>query len=128
MLGLLKGLFGSLGSWLKAKAERKMAIEQRKTALEVKKLEIVEKKETADIEWDQLMAEGSKESWKDEYWTIVLSIPAILVFFPGMTAYIKDGFTALNEVPEWYRIALGTAIAAAFGRNEIIKWFKGFKG
>lgn len=131
MWGLLKPLLGGLvdtvGGIFKARAERKMLEQQLKTVIATKKIEIVAAKETSDVDWDRAMAEGSKDSWKDEYWTIVLSLPAIAAFFPGMSQHIRDGFDVLMEVPDWYRIALGTAIGAAFGRNEIIKWFKASK-
>lgn len=70
--------------------------------------------------WEQKMAEGSVASWKDEYWTVVLSIPMILVFFPCMVPYIKAGFEVLNnDVPDWYKLAIGSAIAAAFAIKKV---------
>lgn len=74
----------------------------------------------ADIQWDQIMAEGSQHSWKDEFWTILLAIPVVLAFIPGAEGYVEDGFRVLSEdVPEWYLYALGTAIAAAFGTRTL---------
>ena len=46
-------------------------------------------------EWERIMAEASKNSWKDEWLTIVFSIPLILVFIPSMVEHIQAGFTAL---------------------------------
>lgn len=70
----------------------------------------------ADIQWDQIMAEGSRTSWKDEFWTIILAVPVVLAFIPGAEPFVEHGFSVLSEdVPEWYLYALGTAIAAAFG-------------
>ena len=41
------------------------------------------------------MAEQAATSWKDEYTLIVVSIPAIMAFIPGLDVYVKDGFLAL---------------------------------
>ena len=69
----------------------------------------------ADIEWSQTMAEASKDSWKDEWFTLVLSIPAIMSFVPGLADYVELGFHALSTTPEWYQLALLVAIGASFG-------------
>lgn len=74
---------------------------------------------TSNIEWEKTMAEGSKSSWKDEYWTIILSIPFILVFIPPFVPYLEKGFNVLAQVPEWYAISVGLAISAAFGKNVV---------
>ena len=127
MLGLIKSLFtgkvpivgdiiGGISDHFKHKRDLKRAIE-------LAKIERINKLDTNDVEWDQIMAKNSDGSWKDEWFTIILSIPAILAFIPSMAGYVLEGFSVLNEVPDWYKVAFGTAVAAAFGRNELIKWF-----
>lgn len=74
-------------------------------------------------EWEKLQAQASADSWKDEYWTLVLSVPAILCFFPGTVETVQAGFQALNTMPEYYRYFLGISIGASFG----IKGWKHFK-
>lgn len=74
-------------------------------------------------EWERIQARASAASWKDEYWTIVLSIPAIMCFFPDGVEAAKAGFSALDTMPEYYRYFLGVAITASFG----IKGFKNWK-
>jgi len=73
--------------------------------------------------WEQIHAEGSKSSWKDEWWTIVFSIPLVLVFFPPMVEPVMRGFDALNQTPEWYRYLVGALVTASIG----IRQAKGFK-
>jgi len=60
-----------------------------------------------------------QSGWKDEYWTIVLSIPLIMCFIPGLGTYVSDGFTVLTTTPQWYQIALGIVIGAPFGVRTI---------
>ena len=61
------------------------------------------------------MAQASDNSWKDEFALVVLFAPAILVFIPGMTEYVRNGFEILNTLPEWYQYLLFIAISASFG-------------
>ena len=76
----------------------------------------------ADINWDQIAQANSGQSWKDEWFTIVLSIPAIMCFIPGLDGYVFAGFAALEKAPDWYEYALLVAIAASFGFRELAKW------
>ena len=77
------------------------------------------------IDWDEQNAKNAATSWKDEFWTIVLAIPAVLCFIPGGATYVADGFAVLKETPEWYQYALLVAISAAFGWSKLMQWKKG---
>jgi len=66
-------------------------------------------------EWETMQAESGKHSWKDEFWTIILSIPAIGCFFPDYVIHIENGFKALETMPDFYQYWLGVAILTAFG-------------
>ena len=79
-------------------------------------------------DWDTLMAKATETSWKDEYWTIVLSIPAILCFVPGMVEHVRAGFDALGGMPGWYQWMLGIAVGAAFGYRKIADFMSLKKG
>ena len=80
----------------------------------------------SDANWETVMA--NKNNWMDDYWTIVLSIPLVLVFFPAMQQPVKDGFDALAvSVPEWYVWGLLASISAAFARRkmpDVTSWLK----
>ena len=69
------------------------------------------------------MADASKNSWKDEYLTIVLSIPIIMAFIPGLDTIVHNGFAQLEAMPEWYQLSLGAVIAASFGIRGATKFF-----
>lgn len=113
-------IVGSLGGTY---LERKMVESKGKVTVAVAKAEaeatIQVALATSNIEWEKTMAEGSKGSWKDEYWTIILSIPFVAVFIPPLVPYLERGFNVLAEVPEWYAISVGLAISAAFGKNVV---------
>ena len=65
---MLQHLIGPIaniaGGYLKNKAEEKQAKHKAK-------MKVIEN----DGEWESKMADASAHSWKDEFWTIVLSVP-----------------------------------------------------
>ena len=85
------------------------------------RMEIESKKATADIDWDQIMARNSQNSWKDEYLTIVITMPFILLFLPWTREFAEQGFLALNGIDDRYWYLFGVAVAAIFGVRDVIK-------
>jgi len=77
-----------------------------------------------EIDWDMIQAKQSRYSWKDEFWTIILSIPLIMCFIPGLEKYAVKGFENLEAVPEWYIISVGVAMASAFGFRKMVSFMK----
>lgn len=102
--------------WLKGKQEIKKA----KTKAEATVI-INSAQNLAD--WEKIQAKAGESSWKDEYWTIVLSLPFILVFNSDWEHHIRNGFSVLSTLPEWYQYALLLSISASFG-VRITKMFK----
>jgi len=102
------------------KAEAKVRIEQAKADAAIKQVQTLIE---ADVDYDRIVAEGMSHSWKDEYWTIILSIPAVLCFVPGLDTFVGRGFQALSSCPDWYQWALLGSIVASFGLRN----WKGFR-
>ena len=124
MLNLLIGPITDLaGTWLNGKVEEKKAQAQTKVAKAQAEAIVMQKKATGEIDWDLEMAKGSASSWKDEWLTILFSIPVILAFVPGMEEVVANGFARLNEMPEWYQYSLGVIVAASFGVRSATKFF-----
>jgi len=112
------------GSWLDAKTTKQAADAKLKLTEAEAKAKILLSEKTSVADWERIMAENSGSSWKDEFFVIVLSIPMILCFIPGMEGVVKHGFEQLQAAPDWYMYALLTAISASFG----IRGFKQFLG
>lgn len=124
MLNLLIGPVAELaGTWLNGKVETSKANASAKVAKAKAEAAIMEKKATGEIDWDIEMAKGSSNSWKDEWLTILFSIPLILAFIPGMEEVVKNGFAQLEAMPEWYQYSLGVIVAASFGVRSATKFF-----
>ena len=98
---------------LSGKVETKKAETATKVAKARAEAVIMEKKATGEIDWDMEMAEGSKSSWKDEWLTILFSIPLILAFVPGMEEVVAN-CKSFSSHAEWYQYSLGVIVAASF--------------
>jgi hypothetical protein len=71
--------------------------------------------------WEAIMAQGTHNSFKDEFFTIILSVPIVLVGYAvavddmDIIARLQDAFVALQALPEWYQYLLFIAVTASFG-------------
>jgi hypothetical protein len=116
MLAALIGPIANLASsWMSSKVEKVKADGQAQVAQARAKAVVAEKVATGEVAWEKSMADSTDNSWKDEFALIVLLLPAILVFIPSMTEYVRVGFEVLNTLPEWYQYLLFIAISASFG-------------
>ena len=125
---MLQALIGPIadlaGGWLKGKADAQAAAAQLKLTEAEAKAKIMLSKETSIADWERIMAEGSKSSWKDEWFVIILSIPLILCWIPGAEGWVDRGFEQLNKAPDLYFYSLGIAISASFGIRGAQAFFK----
>jgi hypothetical protein len=117
----------------------KGAVDVIKTKTETKKLMAeaeqthIRKMAEGDIEYAIATQKNMQNSWRDEWFTVILSLPLLIVFgaiFFGKPEWIdklQEGFSTLNNLPEWYIWALMASIASSFGlkiSDIAIKKFK----
>ena len=125
---MIQALIGPLtelaGGWLKGKTDKQAAEAKLKLTEAEAKAKIMLSKETSVADWERIMAQGSQTSWKDEWLTILFSIPLVLVFL-GDTGrdIVANGFAALETMPDWYQYTLGVIVAASFGIRSATKFF-----
>jgi len=107
---LIGPIAGLAKNYLSNKAEEKQAKHQAK-------MSVIQN----DADWESKMADASKDSWKDEFWTIVLAIPVFMVGYAiaandvTIIARVATAFEALAKLPEWYQYLLFIAISSSFG-------------
>ena len=115
---LLNAILGPLGSiassWLEGRNEKIKANTRVKIAMAEAEATVMQKKATGEIDWDVAQAKASETSWKDEWLTVVFTLPLILLLF-GEEERVNNFFVALANCPEWYQYLLGTIVAASFG-------------
>ena len=108
--GIFGGAFNIAKDWLDGK------VEEARIKKDIK-LEAL-KNEGA---WERIMAEGTHTSFKDEFFTIILSVPIILVGYAvavddmDIISRLHDAFIAMQALPEWYQYLLFIAVTASFG-------------
>jgi hypothetical protein len=115
MIPVLSGLFALGQTWLENKREKSKA----KATQEVKLIEQAGS-------WEEIHAKNSGHSWKDEFLTIVLSAPFVILFYGALRndQDIIDGvdraFSVLDSVvPTEYWYLFGLAVGASFGVRKV---------
>lgn len=113
MIGQIIGAVGGLAtSYLDGKA-----------AVQKANAEIKLKQATGEMDWEQSAIEASKDSWKDELWTIVFVAILCANFIPSWQDAMRVGFDNLSNCPMWVQWGMYASIAASFG----IRTKKGLK-
>lgn len=108
----LLGVVGNLAqTFLEGKVEKEKA-----------KSEIMKTAAQHDSKWELIMAESTRNSWKDELITIAVLTPCVLSFIPGMESVVKEGFARLSELPDWYQNILYVTILAGLGLKGLDKF------
>jgi len=125
MIQFLTPIANLAGSWLDAKTSKQTAEAKLKLTEAEAKSKILLSKETSVADWERIMAQGTQNSWKDEYLVGLFSIPLILVFTGEKGRQIvAEGFVALESMPEWYQYTLGVIVASSFAVRSATKFFR----
>lgn len=136
VLDMVNGIFGNLigigRDWLASKRKIAEAETETKLAIEKTKIEsltkITEEKALHEINWEMIQAKASESSWKDEWFTIVLSAPFLLAMV-GLSSWADRAFEAMEKAPDWYTYSFMVAVGASFGVRiwDKINFFKNGK-
>lgn len=96
------------------KAERKDRILEAET---VGRIAAISKYAEGDTNADLEAMKQMKFSWKDEYLTVVFTLPFLASFIPmpEVQAALKEGWLMIATAPEWYQWCLIGIVIATFG-------------
>ena len=113
MLPIISAVSNLAGTWL----EGRVAKTKAKAEAEA---HVIKTQAESAADWEAAMARASSQSWKDEWLTILFSIPLILCLIPSTVVYVEQGFEVLSRMPDWYQYALSVIIAASFGVRSVM--------
>lgn len=119
IMGIVTGIFKPIGDYFNRRQELKA--QAHTNELEVLKAQgerqaqLVKDGLAADMAWETEFAKQAASSWKDEYVLLVLSIPLIMAFVPGLDAYVTAGFASFAGTPLWYQVMVQTIFYATYG-------------
>ena len=120
---LISPLASLAGTYLNGRVDKAKAETEAKVATATAKATSMKNVAAGEMEWNLTWAEGAQSSWKDEWLTILVSIPLILAF-TGYEDVVMRGFNALEAMPDYYKTAVGVVFAASFGIQSVTKMFK----
>ena len=86
-----------------------------------RELRIIAGTQEADI----VSSEGMSSTIKDEYLTLILTSPLIVIFYsavwgdPAMLEQVKVAFSAMDDLPDWFQWSFMGCVAATFGIRSI---------
>lgn len=103
----LSSLIAPVAGIFQAKEERKTIAEVARGKIAQSKLDSETNVQLTDAEWESLTAGGLGESWKDEYVTLVITSPLLLI----MGGSIYQAFTGDDRLLVGINLALGSLTA-----------------
>ena len=105
IVGLGTSYLDSKSTIAKAKAEKELKIA------------------SGELSWEVAAMEATKNSWKDELWTIVFVAILIANFIPlwGIQEFMAQGFANLEQCPDWVTYGMYASIASSFGLRSFSK-------
>ena len=116
---LISPVANLVGGYLNNKHEQAQAKHQAK-------LQVIQN----DADWESKMADASSNSWKDEFWTIVLAVPLFCLGYSvvaddaSIVDRVRYSFDVLSTLPDWYQYLLFLAVSASFGIRGADKLMK----
>lgn len=116
---IVGGIFKPVATYFNRRQEIKAQEHSQKLeiqkALTERQISLIEQGLAADMSWEMEYARQAGTSWKDEYTLIVVSVPLVMAFIPGLSGYVMAGFESFANTPVWYQVMVQTIFYATWG-------------
>ncbi len=113
IFGILKMLFSVVPNMIGKFAEGRKHKREMANAVAVKQLENVQEKGMVDANWEKESAAAAKDSWKDEFWTLIFGY--LLLSSLWDPDQIKVVFETYKEAPQWFQLCVLVSVGSSFG-------------
>jgi len=75
-----------------------------------------------DFDLNRMAVENMKNSWKDDFILIIITMPFIMLFIPEYQAIAINGLEAMDiNTPIWYQIMVISIFLSIYGLRDILK-------
>lgn len=130
----ISGIFKPVTSVVNKYQERKQAEETGKQKIKKAMLDNENSLDLSEAEWERVAVGTNATTWKDEYVTVLVTAPLLMIFLGALFSPFDFGVTlsasgleaisALNGLEGTYATILQMVIFAAIGINAKRKLFK----
>jgi hypothetical protein len=104
-----------------AKKDAKIAEIKAKATIKKAQIDLALKTEEFNALRDLEIMQANQKTLFDEFLTLLLIAPVILLFIPDTTGYVIDGFKSLQELPAFYQVLLTLAFVNKLGGYSLVK-------
>lgn len=120
-MGALASIFGVITSPIATFFTRKAELSAQTHQLQMKmqdaiatrQTQLITEGKTDDAAWELQSLKNS--GWRGSFELIVITIPVVMCFVPGLDKYVLLGFKALSETPTWFQWLLLMIYCANYG-------------
>jgi len=113
-------IFSFLGGLISPITKTVTQINTNKTEIKKRNIERIMNAEDKLAEWESIQAEKGG-GWRDDWFSIILSVPLVGAFIPPFVPTILAGFDALSKMPTYYQYWVAVAILSSFGIRALKK-------
>ena len=82
------------------------------------RLEMIKQGSASDMNMDE--GANGRIAWADDISFLVFLMPCLFAFYPPALPVIREGFAALESMPQWYQVALGMMLISVWGYRRIV--------
>ena len=104
-----------------AKKDAKIAEIKAKATIKKAQIDLALKTQEFNALRDLEIMQANQKTLFDEFLTLLLIAPVILLFIPSTTGYVIAGFKSLQELPSFYQVLLTLAFVNKLGGYSLIK-------
>ena len=113
------GYFENKSKESQAKSNLKKAEIEAKTSVAKAVAEGKMEADKLNSQWENKAVDQLSGSLKDEFITLVVLTPCILIFIPSLQPYIRLGFDILGTLPDWYINLIYITVCAGLGLKGV---------
>lgn len=117
LASLLGGMVSPIATFFTRKAE--LSAQSHQLQLQIndaqakRQIDLISQGRADDASWE--MQSLKNAGWRGSFELIVLTIPVVMCFIPGLVQYVQAGFAALDKTPIWFQWLLVMIYAANYG-------------